>query len=353
MSSSHITYSISVRHWGLSRQLRATLRHLRGRRYIPLASCLMTSWQTRFQDHFEPFFLSILSGLLLRAAATMLQTLLRRVPVRLLVLVGLSLFILFYQNPSTAYLPHFEDPARISRYFNKSKWSPISLDRLSSLASGVTLAEFPTSPLCPNATATTVTMQMSCPTQASPGLQFQVPEKQSTSKDSAPLAEQQIMNHMREEGIVIIFKTGAQEVSKLAIHIGTTLRFFDQEDILFFSDLHDTLGPFTIHDALRNVDQSIRKHHPEFEIYRNLQKYHSTGQDIQKLAEGQEKGNDRSGWILDKWKFLHMVEETFEMRPNAKWYVFMETDSYVAWPNLVAFLRRYDHTKPLYMGKFM
>jgi hypothetical protein len=45
-----------------------------------------------------------------------------------------------------------------------------------------------------------------------------------------------------------------------------------------------------------------------------------------------------------------MVEETFEMRPDARWYVFIETDSYIVWPNLVAWLSKLDSKKPWYMG---
>lgn len=45
-----------------------------------------------------------------------------------------------------------------------------------------------------------------------------------------------------------------------------------------------------------------------------------------------------------------MVEQTFEMRPNSKWYVFVETDSYVVWSNLAEWLSRLDSTRPLYLG---
>lgn len=53
-------------------------------------------------------------------------------------------------------------------------------------------------------------------------------------------------------------------------------------------------------------------------------------------------------WISTS--FLHMVEETFETRPDAKWYIFIETDSYIFLPALVQWLERFDSSKPLYMG---
>ncbi|KAF8849292.1 hypothetical protein BDZ45DRAFT_752938 [Acephala macrosclerotiorum] len=162
--------------------------------------------------------------------------------------------------------------------------------------------------------------------------------------------EQQTITKLRDQGIVIIFKTGAQEVSHLAIQVGTTLRYLSSNDILFFSDQQGSIGPFLINDALRNVNQSLKNDHPDFEIYRKIKEYQSTGQDIEELQEDKTKGNSRSGWKLDKYKFIHMIEESFEMRPDAKWYVFIETDSYVFWDNLAEWLKRFDSAKPWYIG---
>lgn len=88
----------------------------------------------------------------------------------------------------------------------------------------------------------------------------------------------------------------------------------------------------------------------DFEIYRKIHEYQSTGQDIRDLTEDRGLGDGRGGWRLDKYKFIHMVEETFDLRPDAKWYVFMETDSYIVWPNLVAWLKKLDSKKPWYLG---
>lgn len=176
----------------------------------------------------------------------------------------------------------------------------------------------------------------------------------SYGSSKQPLApqtpEQEIVDKLRAEGIVIIFKTGAQEVGQLAIQVGTTLRYLSEQDILFFSDQQGSIGPFLINDALRNVDQNLKRDDTDFEIYRDIRKYQSTGQDIMQLKEDKSKGDGRSGWVLDKYKFIHMVEETFEMRPNAKWYVFIETDSYLFLSNLVSFLQRLDSQKPMYLG---
>ncbi|KAL3425375.1 glycosyltransferase family 31 protein [Phlyctema vagabunda] len=282
----------------------------------------------------------------------MLQNIFRRAPSRVTVLVVLVVILIFRQSSSD--LPHLEDARSLSNYLNNTirnpPWAQISLDRPSTGADPPAEPKPCICPGCPNATAVVtkhITDPTTCPTLAIP--QLPVPTMRKVPETAASI-EQEIMNNMREEGILVIFKTGAQELAQLAIHLGTTLRFFDQQDILFFSDMHDFLGPFTVHDSLRNVNQTIREHHPEFEIYRKFLNYHANGRNIVDLVEGREKGNDRTGWRLDKWKFIHMIEDAFEMRPNAKWYFFIETDTYVIWPNLVAYLKRLDHTKPLYLG---
>ena len=56
------------------------------------------------------------------------------------------------------------------------------------------------------------------------------------------------------------------------------------------------------------------------------------------------------GWDLDKYKFLNMVERTWEMRPDQEWYVFAEADTYIIWSNLVYWLREKAPREELYVG---
>ncbi|RDW82714.1 hypothetical protein BP6252_03826 [Coleophoma cylindrospora] len=274
----------------------------------------------------------------------MLQALARRVPFRALCFIAVTLYLIFHDRPPRNFIPHFKDARSISKCLQSNLtsilWTPDADNTPSQHA-----FTCPACPVCSNATTATL------PCSTSNDVPLPPPSPAETTRiDSTPSPEQQIMDSMRAQGIQVVFKTGAQELAQLAINLGTTLRFFDQQDVLFFSDMHDSIGPFTVHDALRNVNQNIRDNHPDFEIYRKLKQYHMTGQNIQDLVEDSSHGDGRSGWKLDKWKFLHMIEEAFEMRPNAKWYVFIETDSYVMWRNLVAYLQRFDHRTPLFLG---
>lgn len=54
--------------------------------------------------------------------------------------------------------------------------------------------------------------------------------------------------------------------------------------------------------------------------------------------------------LLRRWKFLPMLNATYEMYPNMNWYVFVEPDTYVVWSNMLQWLSTMDPSKPAYFG---
>jgi hypothetical protein len=56
------------------------------------------------------------------------------------------------------------------------------------------------------------------------------------------------------------------------------------------------------------------------------------------------------GWKLDKYKFLPIVQHAGLNKPDAKWYIFMEDDSYIFLPNLLRHLERFDYKDSWYLG---
>ncbi|KAH8812628.1 hypothetical protein F5884DRAFT_702064 [Xylogone sp. PMI_703] len=146
--------------------------------------------------------------------------------------------------------------------------------------------------------------------------------------------------------VQLIIKTGANEIyEKLPTQLVTELRCF--EDILIFSDLEQDLGPYHVYDALDNVTESVKQNSPDFKYYRKLREYKETGQDI---AEIRPTSGSGEGWNLDKFKFTHMLEKTWALRPNRKWYVFIEADTYLFRTTLLLWLERLDAKKALYLG---
>ncbi|TKA61142.1 hypothetical protein B0A55_12343, partial [Friedmanniomyces simplex] len=56
------------------------------------------------------------------------------------------------------------------------------------------------------------------------------------------------------------------------------------------------------------------------------------------------------GWKMDKFKFLPQVSRAWRMRPEKRWYVFYEGDTYVVWDNVFRLLSNFNPDVPLYFG---
>ncbi|RFU27329.1 hypothetical protein B7463_g8995, partial [Scytalidium lignicola] len=163
---------------------------------------------------------------------------------------------------------------------------------------------------------------------------------------SGPLDIAKCGDFPNAKDVQIIVKTGANEIyEKFPTQLLTELRCYD--DLLVFSDLEQDVGPYHVYDALINVTDSVKQSSSDFDYYRLLQEYKETGQDIAALRPTSGSG---AGWNLDKFKFLHMLEKTWALRPERKWYVFIEADTYLVRSNLLLWLQRLDPSKALYMG---
>lgn len=146
------------------------------------------------------------------------------------------------------------------------------------------------------------------------------------------------------EDVQIIMKTGTSEVhDRLATHLLSNSQCVP--DLLIFSDAALRMGPYQIHDALDSLPTSYTETVPEFSLWRDLQGA---------LAEGHQLSSVnidfRRAWTLDKYKFLPMVDKTFALAPNKKWYFFVEADTYVFWGNFARWIRQLDPERPRYLG---
>ncbi|EMC96054.1 hypothetical protein BAUCODRAFT_34821 [Baudoinia panamericana UAMH 10762] len=143
--------------------------------------------------------------------------------------------------------------------------------------------------------------------------------------------------------VLVMLKTGATELyQKLPTHFVTTLTCVPH--FMIFSDMAQDFAGYPIHDAIASVGKQYREHHGDFELYRRLQQYQREGQDMGKL-----KGD--GGWNLDKWKFLPMLHQAFKSAPDQiQWFVMIEADTSVSWPNLLLWLKTMDPRKPYYLG---
>ena len=172
-----------------------------------------------------------------------------------------------------------------------------------------------------------------------------------------PEAEESVpcQNLPGAEDVVVIMRTGATEIQdKLPVHFRTTFNCYS--DLIIFSDYEETFMDHPVHDVLRTVDPKLKESNGDFELYLRLQNHGRESLHADELSgkasfEGSKSGkNDNAGWRLDKWKFLPMMVETLRLRPNKKFYIFVESDSYVVWSNLLQWLKNVDASKAIYAG---
>ncbi|KAJ6111998.1 hypothetical protein N7523_008059 [Penicillium sp. IBT 18751x] len=154
------------------------------------------------------------------------------------------------------------------------------------------------------------------------------------------------------EDILVVMKTGVTEArQKVPIHFKTTLSCIPH--YVIYSDFEEEIEGVKIYDALSTIDSNVKMRVQDFDIYNRIAGKGRKGLEQQDFAD-EDNTNfgkpNNPGWKLDKWKFLPMAQEALKFKPDAKWFVFMEADTYPSWPTLLAWLSKFDHKQPYYLG---
>ncbi|KAH6656890.1 hypothetical protein BKA67DRAFT_655195 [Truncatella angustata] len=146
--------------------------------------------------------------------------------------------------------------------------------------------------------------------------------------------------------ILLIMKTGASEAyEKVPTQLVTTLRCHD--DFLIFSDMKQSIAGVDIHDSLETMLPEAMEGNPDFDLYRRQKACAVDQEKCNKEAEG---SSSSEGWSLDKYKNIHIAERVYDMRPDYDWYITVDADTYVLWPNLVQLLSTLDPSQKHYIG---
>ncbi|KAH8162252.1 hypothetical protein CIB48_g6015 [Xylaria polymorpha] len=155
------------------------------------------------------------------------------------------------------------------------------------------------------------------------------------------------------DDVLVVIRTGATEVLvKLPVHFRTVLRCVP--DYIIYSDLEEDIEGHHTFDVLDQVSDHYKTSAPEFWLYNKLRASGREELEYQTLfGSGPAGALDNPGWKLDKWKFLPMLDRALQHRPDAKWFVFIEPDTYMIWQNMLEYLERFDPGKPHYMGTGM
>ncbi|KAF1982370.1 glycosyltransferase family 31 protein [Aulographum hederae CBS 113979] len=151
--------------------------------------------------------------------------------------------------------------------------------------------------------------------------------------------------------VVIAVKTGATEASeKIPLQMQTSLRC--AQNVVVFSDMEQELGEYHVYDALDAVPDSAMEGNTDFDFYKKQQSLKSAGMidSLMKGAKDPRMPNDLAAWTLDKYKQLHMLEKTWGLYPDRDWYIFIDADTYVIWPNLIQWLKTMNPAEKIYTG---
>lgn len=149
-----------------------------------------------------------------------------------------------------------------------------------------------------------------------------------------------------------MMKTGVTESrEKVPVHFKTTLRCIP--NYVIYSDFEEEIEGVKIHDVLRHMDSGVKQRVADFNIYNRIVEHGRKGLEQDDFADEANSNigkPNNPGWKLDKWKFLPMAQEALKHKPDAKWFVFMEADTYISWPTVLAWLAKFDSKKPWYLG---
>ena len=105
------------------------------------------------------------------------------------------------------------------------------------------------------------------------------------------------------------------------------------------SDSHDTFRGHPIFDVLERLScmEDVRKS-PKYQPYLFAK-------------SGIKEASVSESWDLDAYKFIPQVQLAWELYPGKKWYLFIDDDTYIHWPELLRFLPTLDEKMPHYMGE--
>jgi hypothetical protein len=157
------------------------------------------------------------------------------------------------------------------------------------------------------------------------------------------------------DDILVVIKTGITEAQdKVPVHLRTTLRCIPNKIIV--SDFEEDIAGVRTYDVFRNVSDTLKQSSEDFAIYNRARtggRTALTSQDHLKVANGPSGMMDNPGWKLDKWKFLPMIQTARHVQPDAKWFIFLEADTYPIWTNLLGWLSHFNPEDRLYLGNQM
>lgn len=149
--------------------------------------------------------------------------------------------------------------------------------------------------------------------------------------------------------VVTIRTTATEAFAKLPMPLLLTDAIY-QDNLNIVSDLHMDIGTFHVYDVLESIDSRIMESNPDLQRHgRQVQ----LAQDSIDLSLAKESNAEKEKEVmlrLDKYKYIRMLEKAWQLKPDRKWYMFVDADTYVFRPNLMQWLGRYDSTQAIFLA---
>jgi hypothetical protein len=172
--------------------------------------------------------------------------------------------------------------------------------------------------------------------------QFRPVNQAVTGKSTADLCNAFPKDLLR--GIQPVLKTGNGVLkTRVKTHLESVSGCLDN-NLLIFSDLDAEIGGYQVIDVLADLRTEFVQGNDQLESY-VLQKELAENGTLESEAASRVKG-----WETDKFKFLPQVSRAWRMRPEKRWYVFYEDDTYIVWDNMFRLLTNFDPDMPWYFG---
>ncbi|KAF3763184.1 family 31 glycosyltransferase [Cryphonectria parasitica EP155] len=177
-------------------------------------------------------------------------------------------------------------------------------------------------------------------------------DEQDSSSWTPP--KQPIDGQLSPEDVLLIVKTGGTSMWKrLLIHLTTTLapERIPLKNTVIYSDSPDTIGAYQVIDILANTSSTTLSS-SAFEVYHSQREYGANNVYVEAAGVDGDDWGPQGGWVIDKYKFVPLVQHAGENWPDAKWYIYTEDDTYMFLPNLLGYLSQFDHTKAHWLGSY-
>ncbi|KAK9464543.1 hypothetical protein V1512DRAFT_293294 [Lipomyces arxii] len=147
------------------------------------------------------------------------------------------------------------------------------------------------------------------------------------------------------EKVFLMIKTGATVLwDRFPIHLSTTLPQVPY--FALYSDSPDKIAGIPVIDILSHTSADLQAS-DELKMYRRQAALVNEHANIELYDP---KAEIHGAWDLDRFKNMPMIAHAYKTRPDAEWYIFMDADSYILWPNMMRWLRTLNSSDMLYMG---